>query len=160
MKSQKATLRGHLQEDSSVNTIKGGSHRSQPNQKPWNSRPQNGPFNPNQYPWNRPQSQSGPFNMLNAHGWCCTKKPICTRRPRRGNVCSRCGKTPPHGRMQCPPRDAVCHKCSLNLNASRERHILLSVEQILAQLGGTTVFSKLDANSSFWQIELSKSLLA
>ena len=68
VKSQQATLRGHLQEDSSVNTIKGGSHRSQPNQKPWNSRPQNGPFKPNQKPWNRPQSQSGPFNTLNAHG--------------------------------------------------------------------------------------------
>ena len=81
VKSQQATLRGHLQEDSSVNTIKGGSHRSQPNQKPWNSRPQNGPFKPNQKPWNRPQSQIGPFNTLNTHRWCCTKKPICTRRP-------------------------------------------------------------------------------
>ena len=62
--------------------------------------------------------------------------------------------------MQCPATNAVCHKCSLNLNARREKHILLSVEQILAQLGGTTLFSKLDANSGFWQIELSRSLLA
>ena len=38
----------------------------------------------------------------------------------------------------------------------RERHILPSVEQTLAQLGGATVFSKLDANSGFWQIELTK----
>ena len=35
----------------------------------------------------------------------------------------------------------------LNLNVRCERHILPSVEQILAQLGGATVFLKLDANS-------------
>ena len=36
----------------------------------------------------------------------------------------------------------------------RERHILPSVEQVLAQIGNAKVFSKLDANSGFWQIEL------
>ena len=34
--------------------------------------------------------------------------------------------------------------------------MLPSVEQTLAQLRGATVFSKLDANSGFWQIELTK----
>ena len=26
--------------------------------------------------------------------------------------CSRCGRSPPHDRQQCPARDAVCHKCN------------------------------------------------
>jgi len=42
----------------------------------------------------------------------------------------------------------------LNLNVCREQHILPSVENTLAQLGGAKYFSKLDANSGFWQIEL------
>ena len=41
----------------------------------------------------------------------------------------------------------------LNANVCRERHILPSVENTLAQLGGAKHFSKLDANSGFWQIE-------
>ena len=44
----------------------------------------------------------------------------------------------------------------LNASVRRERHILPSVEQILAQIGGSTIFSKLDANAGFWQIKLSK----
>ena len=36
----------------------------------------------------------------------------------------------------------------------RERHLLPSVDHVLAQLGDAKVFSKLDANSGFWQIEL------
>ena len=44
----------------------------------------------------------------------------------------------------------------LNQNVCQERHILPSVEQTLAQLQGARVFSKLDANSGFWQIKLSK----
>ena len=47
-----------------------------------------------------------------------------------------------------------------NLNelksVKHEWHILPSVEETLVQVGGTTLFSKLDANSGFWQIELSK----
>ena len=43
----------------------------------------------------------------------------------------------------------------LNKSVKRERHILPSVEQTLAQIGGAKVFSKLDANSGFWQVELS-----
>ena len=42
----------------------------------------------------------------------------------------------------------------LNKSVCQERHLLPSVEQILAQLEGAKVFSKLDANSGFWQIEL------
>ena len=44
----------------------------------------------------------------------------------------------------------------LNESVCRERHILPSVEQTLAQIGGAKIFSKLDANSGFWQVELTK----
>ena len=44
----------------------------------------------------------------------------------------------------------------LNQNVQQERHILPSVEQMLAQLEEATVLSKLDANSGFWQIMLTK----
>ena len=43
----------------------------------------------------------------------------------------------------------------LNQSVCRERHLLPAVEQTLAQLDGAKVFSKLDANSGFWQIPLS-----
>ena len=42
----------------------------------------------------------------------------------------------------------------LNENVVRERLILPTVEQTLAQIGGAKHFSKLDANSGYWQIEL------
>ena len=42
----------------------------------------------------------------------------------------------------------------LNANVCRERHILPSVKKTLAQLGDAKVFTKLDANSGFWQIKL------
>ena len=42
----------------------------------------------------------------------------------------------------------------LNQSVKRERHQLPAVEQVLAQLTGTKVLSKLDANSGFWQIQL------
>eukprot|EP00731_Ephydatia_muelleri_P013230 Em0007g540a len=45
----------------------------------------------------------------------------------------------------------------LNESVCRELHMLPCVEQILAQLSGAKVFSKLDANSGFWQIKLSES---
>ena len=44
----------------------------------------------------------------------------------------------------------------LNENVCRERHMLPSVEQVLAQIGDAKHFSKLDANSGFWQIEVSE----
>ena len=42
----------------------------------------------------------------------------------------------------------------LNESVRQERHILPSVEQTLAQIGGAQYFSKLDVNSGYWQIEL------
>ncbi len=44
----------------------------------------------------------------------------------------------------------------LNNAVNRERYILPSVEHSLGQLKGAKVFSKLDANSGFWQIPLSQ----
>ena len=46
----------------------------------------------------------------------------------------------------------------LNSSIWRERHILPSMEETLAQLGNARVFSKLDTNSGFWQIKLAKEL--
>ena len=44
----------------------------------------------------------------------------------------------------------------LNESVRRVRHILPSVDHVLAQLSGATVFTKLDANAGFWQIKLSE----
>ena len=44
----------------------------------------------------------------------------------------------------------------LNESVRRERHPLPAVEQALAQLAGARVFTKLDANSGFWQIPLAE----
>ena len=44
----------------------------------------------------------------------------------------------------------------LNQSVCRERHPLPAVKQTLAQLAGARVFSKLDANSGFWQIPPSR----
>ena len=38
-----------------------------------------------------------------------------------------------------------------------EHHPLPKIDDILAQLSGATTFSKLDANSHFWQVPLSES---
>ena len=43
----------------------------------------------------------------------------------------------------------------LNVSVCRERHMLPSVEQIHAQIGDSTIFSKLNANAGFWQVKLS-----
>ena len=42
------------------------------------------------------------------------------------------------------------------LNATVEIHPLPKVDETLAQLSGARIFSKLDANSEFWQIPLAK----
>ena len=42
----------------------------------------------------------------------------------------------------------------LNHSVCQERHPLPAVEQVLAQLSGAKVLTKLDANSGFWQIHL------
>jgi len=44
----------------------------------------------------------------------------------------------------------------LNKAVCRERHMLPSVEKTLAQLGDAKLFSKLYANSGFWQVKLDK----
>ena len=44
----------------------------------------------------------------------------------------------------------------LNENVLREVHPLPKIDDLLAQLSGATIFSKLDANSGFWQIPLEK----
>ena len=44
----------------------------------------------------------------------------------------------------------------LNASVLREAHPLPKVDETLAQLSGAKVFSKLDANSGFWQIPLSQ----
>ena len=44
----------------------------------------------------------------------------------------------------------------LNVYIRRELHQLPMVDEMLAQLQGATVFSKLDANSGFWQIPISE----
>ena len=41
---------------------------------------------------------------------------------------------------------------SLNKNVLREPHPMPKVDDTLALLAGATIFSKLDANSGFWQI--------
>ena len=64
------------------------------------------------------------------------------------------------GMVVVPKPDGRVRICvdltKLNQSVRHERYILPSVEQTLAQLGGASVFSKLDANSGFWQIELTK----
>ena len=47
----------------------------------------------------------------------------------------------------------------LNDNVCRERPPLPAVDQTLAQLAGARVFSKLDANSGFWQVPLFPELI-
>ena len=42
----------------------------------------------------------------------------------------------------------------LNESVMREKHDLPSVDQTLGRLAGAKVFTKLDANSGFWQIPL------
>ena len=44
----------------------------------------------------------------------------------------------------------------LNTSALRETHPLPKIDDTLAQLTGAKVFSKLDANSGFWQIPLAE----
>ena len=45
----------------------------------------------------------------------------------------------------------------LNLGILREVHPLPMVDEVLAQVSGAKLFSKLDANSGFWQIPLAES---
>ena len=64
------------------------------------------------------------------------------------------------GMVVVPKTDGRVRICvdltKLNESVYRERHILPAVDQTLAQIAGARYFSKLDANSGFWQIPLSK----
>ena len=53
-------------------------------------------------------------------------------------------------------RICVDFRC-LNESVRRETHPLPKIDNTLAQLAGATVFSKIDANSGFWQIPLDES---
>ena len=63
------------------------------------------------------------------------------------------------GMVVVPKPDGNVRICvdltKLNERVCRERHLLPAVEQTLAQIAGAQVFTKLDANSGFWQIPLS-----
>ena len=62
------------------------------------------------------------------------------------------------GMVVVPKKEGAIRICvdlkPLNENILREVHPLQKVDETLAQLSGATVFSKLDANSGFWQIPL------
>lgn len=64
------------------------------------------------------------------------------------------------GMVVVPKADGNVRICvdltRINESVRRERHPMLGVEQALAQLTGAQVFSKIDANSGFWQIPLAK----
>jgi len=64
------------------------------------------------------------------------------------------------GMVVVPKKDGKVRICvdlkPLNANVKREIHPLPKVDDTLAQLSGAKVFSKLDANSGFWQIPLAK----
>lgn len=40
------------------------------------------------------------------------KRSVPPRKQQSKLSCSRCGKSPVHGRQQCPARDVTCHRCS------------------------------------------------
>ena len=64
------------------------------------------------------------------------------------------------GMVVVPKKDGKVRICvdlkPLNASVKRETHPLPKVDDTLAQLSGAKIFSKLDANSGFWQIPLAK----
>ena len=48
----------------------------------------------------------------------------------------------------------ICVDLKLNENVRRERYSLPAIDQNLAQVAQAKIFTKLDANSGFWQIPL------
>ena len=62
------------------------------------------------------------------------------------------------GMVVVPKPDGRVRKCTdftrLNQSVRRERHMLPSIEHLLADVQGATYFSKLDANSGFHQVPL------
>ena len=57
-----------------------------------------------------------------------------------------------------PKKDGWVRICTdykkLNAAIKRERYVLPTVEDILHKLKGSTIFTKLDATSGFWQIPM------
>ena len=64
------------------------------------------------------------------------------------------------GMVTVPKKDGTVRICvdlkPLNAHVLREVHPLPKVDEILAQLSGSKLFSKLDANMGFWQIPLTE----
>eukprot|EP00731_Ephydatia_muelleri_P031104 Em0022g618a len=64
------------------------------------------------------------------------------------------------GTLGVPKKDNTVHICvdlkPLNENVQRENFPLPKVDETLPQLAEATAFSKIDANSGFWQIPLAK----
>ena len=64
------------------------------------------------------------------------------------------------GMVVVPKKDGKVRICvdlkPLNESVLREVHPMPKVDETLAQLTGAKIFSKLDANSGFWQIPISK----
>ena len=64
------------------------------------------------------------------------------------------------GMVVVPKLDGRLRICvdltKLNQSFQRERHPIPSVNPTLAQLGGAKIFSKLNTNSGFWQVNLQK----
>ena len=64
------------------------------------------------------------------------------------------------GMVPIPKKTGAVRICvdlrALNEKVLREVYPLPTVDEILAQVHGSTLFSKLDANSGFWQIPLSE----
>ena len=62
------------------------------------------------------------------------------------------------GMVVVPERSGEVHICielkPLNSSVLRGMHPLPAINETLAQLAGVAVYSKLDANSGFWQIPL------
>ena len=62
------------------------------------------------------------------------------------------------GMVVIPKRSGTVRICvdlkPLNESVLREVHPIPTVDDILGELSGATIFSKLDANSGFWQIPL------
>ena len=62
------------------------------------------------------------------------------------------------GMMVVPKKNGSIRICvdekPLNESVLRELHLLPKVDETLAQMTGAKVFSKLDANTGFWQIPL------
>ena len=64
------------------------------------------------------------------------------------------------GMVVVPKKEGSVRICvdlkPLNQSVFREVHPIPKVDDTLSQLAGATVFSKIDANSGFWQIPLAK----